>query len=376
MNLRANIIILLCLAVCLTSLAQKSQKNQLRDSVALDNVTVAGKSKVQQLREGALSVNAIDVKSVVGSVHSLSGLIDRTSGVKIREDGGMGSDFELSINGMSGSAVRYFMDGVPLEARGSGVTLANLPVSLVDHVEIYKGVVPTWLSSDVLGGAVNIVTNRKKSNYLDASYGVGSFHTHQGDISGQYAFKNGLTIRPSLGISYSKNDYLMKEAKVFDEQAGLYLPKERRRFHDDYLSLLGQVEVGVSDRWWADDCYVTVTYSKTDKELQTNQVQDQVIGMAERNSSAWSIGARYRKTDFLAKNLDASLSLSHTWDHSITTDTAHRKYDWDGNWKTSARNELNGRAFSRRHYKRPLTLIRADLNYRLSDQHLLNLTIK
>ena len=363
---------LLCLAA--NGQAQELRKSHLKDSVALHDVTVTGKSKTQKLREGALAVNAIDVRSVAGSVHSLNGLIDRTTGVKIREDGGIGSDFELSINGMSGSSVRYFMDGVPLDVKGSGVTLANLPVSMVDHVEIYKGVVPTWLGSDVLGGAVNIVTHRKKSDYLDVSYGVGSFHTHQGDLSGQYVFKNGLTVRPSLGVSYSKNDYMMKAVEVWDEAAGRYLPKERRRFHDGYLSLLGQLEVGFSDKWWADDCFVSLSYNKVDNELQTSQVQNHVIGKADRQSHSWSVGLHYRKSDFLLKKLSASLSLSHTWDHAVTTDTAQRKYDWNGNWIKSSRNELNGRAFTRRHFKRPLTLLRADLNYSLSEQHLLNLS--
>ena len=374
--MRRQLTLVVCVLLCLAVSAQtrKQRKSHMRDSVALENVTVTGKSKTQKLREGALSVNAIDVQSVAASVHSLSGLIDRTTGVKIREDGGVGSDFELSINGMSGSSVRYFMDGVPLDTKGSGVTLANLPVSMVDHVEIYKGVVPTWLSSDVLGGAVNIVTRRKKTDYLDVSYGVGSFHTHQGDLSGQHVFKNGLTVRPSLGVSYSKNDYMMKDVEVWDEEAGRYLPKERRRFHDDYFSLLGQLEVGFSDKWWADDCYVTLTYNKVNKDIQTNQVQNHVIGMADRRSNSWSVGLRYQKKDFLLKNLGVNLTLSHTWDHSVATDTAQRKYDWNGDWIKSSRNELNGRAFMLRHYKRPLTLVRADFNYRLSDQHLLNLS--
>lgn len=367
-------LMLVCWLMAGMEVCAQRRKTQMRDSVALQEVTVTGKSKTQRLREGALAVNAIDVRPVVGSVHSLNGLIDRTTGVKIREDGGVGSDFELSINGMSGSSVRYFMDGVPLESKGSGVTLANLPVSMVEHVEIYKGVVPTWLSSDVLGGAVNIVTQRKKTNYLDASYGVGSFHTHQADLSGQYVFKNGLIVHPSLGVNYSKNDYLMKDVEVWDEEAGRYLPKERRRFHDGYFSLLGQVEAGVSDKWWADDCFVTFSYSLAEKELQTNQVQNHVIGMAERQSHAWSVGMRYQKTDFLIRKLNANLSLSHTWDHALATDTTHRKYDWNGDWIKSQRNELNGRAFSLRHNKRPLTLVRADLNYSLSEQHLVNLS--
>ena len=169
-----------------TGVRRQGSGDRMKDSVMLDNVTVTGKSKTQRLREGALSVNAIDVRSFVSSISSLSGLVDRTAGVKLREEGGVGSDFDLSINGMSGNSVRYFLDGVPLDTKGSGVTLTNLPVNLIDHIEIYKGVVPTWLSSDALGGAVNIVTNRKKVNYLDASYGFGSYHTHRADANGQW----------------------------------------------------------------------------------------------------------------------------------------------------------------------------------------------
>ena len=358
----------------LPAVAQQSRKSrsQMKDSVMLENVVVLGKSKTQQLREGAYSVNAIDVRSIISSLNSLNSIVDRTAGVKVREDGGVGSDFDLSINGMSGNSVRYFIDGVPLDTKGSGVTLANLPVNLIDHIEIFKGVVPTWLSSDALGGAVNIVTNRKHANYLDASYGFGSYHTHRGELNAQYSLKNGLVIRPSFGINYSKNNYMMKAVEVWDEDAGRYLPKKRRRFHDDYFSLLGQLEVGVNDKWWADDCFITLSYNKVNKDLQTNQVQNHVIGMADRQNSAWSIGVRYQKNDFLIKKLSANMALSHSWDHSIATDTAHRKYDWNGDWIRSERNEINGRAFSLRHVKRPLTVLRTDLNYRFSEQHLLN----
>ena len=364
----------LWLMVTAVSFAQKSRKNTLRDSVTLDNITVFGKSKTQQLREGALAVNAIDVRSMISSISNLNSLIDHTAGVKIREEGGMGSDFDLSINGLSGNAVRYFIDGVPLDTKGSGVTLANLPISMIDHVEIYKGVVPTWLSSDALGGAINVVTNRKKTNYLDASYGVGSFHTHKADLNAQYIFRNGLTIRPTLGINYSKNDYTMKGVELWDETVRKYLPQDRKRFHDGYLSLLGQLEVGFTDKWWADEFFVSASYQQTDKELQTGQVQTRVIGMADKQSKAWSVGARYQKREFLLKGLNANFSFSHTWDHSIATDTAHRQYDWNGDYIVSGYNELNGRNFKRRHIKRPITMVRAELNYQFSNEHMLNLS--
>ena len=374
--MRKLFLLFFVLSMLVTAQAQerRQRKSEMRDSVTLENVTVTGKSKTQRLREGALSVNAIDVRSLAASINSLNALVDRTAGVKIREEGGVGSDFDLSINGMSGNSVRYFIDGVPLDTKGTGVTLANLPISVIDHVDIYKGVVPTWLNSDVLGGAVNIVTNRRRKNYLDVSYGLGSYHTHKADVNGQYVLQNGLTLRPTLGVNYSKNDYVMKDVEVWDENVRKYVAQDRRRFHDDYFSLFGQLEVGVTDKSWADEFFVHLSYNKVNKDLQTGQVQTRVIGMADRSSSAWSIGARYQKREFLLKKLSASLSFSHTWDHSITTDTARRQYDWNGDYIKSSRNEINGRAFSQRHFKRPMTNVKADLKYAFNEHHLLNLS--
>lgn len=343
------------------------------ESVALNDVEVYGKSKSQQLREGTFAVSALDVKPVVNSLSNLNELVNRASGIKVRQEGGVGSDYDLSINGMSGNSVRYFIDGVPLETKGSEVSLANLPVNIIDHIEMYKGVVPAYLWADALGGAINIVTKKEKKNYLDMSYGIGSFHTHKADLNAQFVFpKSGIIVRPTVGVNYSKNDYMMKGVEVWDESLRKYVPSNRKRFHDDYFSLLAQVEVGVTGKPWADDFFVTASYSKVDKELQTGSVQTKVYGMAERNGSAYNVSARYRKKDFLLKGLQMHSFLSHTWDYSLTVDTAYRVYDWNGDYIESSRNEITGRERSLRHYKRPTTMFRSNWDYRIGPQHALN----
>lgn len=343
------------------------------NAVGLKDVEVYAKSKSQKLRESSFAVNALDVKPIVNSLNNLNELVNRASGIKVRHEGGVGSDFDLSINGMSGNSVRYFIDGVPLETKGSEVSLANLPVNIIDHIEMYKGVVPSYLGSDALGGAINIVTKKEKKNYLDVSYGIGSFHTHKADMNAQIVFpKSGIIVRPTVGVNYSKNDYMMKGVEVWDESVRKYVPSNRKRFHDDYFSLLAQVEVGVTGKPWADDFFVTASYSKVNKELQTGSIQTKVYGMAERNGDAYNVSAQYRKKDFILKGLQMQSILSHTWDHSLTVDTAYRVYDWNGDYIESSRNEITGRERSLRHYKRPTTMFRSNWDYRINQHHSVN----
>lgn len=344
------------------------------ETVGLKDVEVYAKSKSQKLRESSFAVNALDVKPIVNSLNNLNELVNRASGIKVRQEGGVGSDFDLSINGMSGNSVRYFIDGVPLETKGSEVSLANLPVNIIDHIEMYKGVVPPYLGADALGGAINIVTKKEKKNYLDVSYGIGSFHTHKVDMNAQIVFpKSGLIVRPTVGVNYSKNDYMMKGVEVWDESVRKYVPSDRKRFHDDYFSLLTQVEVGVTGKTWADDFFVTASYSKVNKELQTGSVQTKVYGMAERQGDAYNISAQYRKKNFILKGLQMHSILSHTWDHSLTVDTAYRVYDWNGDYIESSRNEITGREKSLRHYKCPTTMFRSNWDYRINQHHSINL---
>ncbi|MDR1755477.1 MAG: TonB-dependent receptor [Culturomica sp.] len=355
--------------------ADRKQDFVLKESSEnLEEVIVYGKGRTQQIREKALAVNVLQIGGTLQNTSAnLNSIIGRTTSVRIREEGGAGSDFNLSINGLSGNSVRYFMDGMPLSSLGSEVSLAHIPTNIIEHVEIYKGVVPAHLGADALGGAINIITKKNQRNYLDVSYGAGSFDTHKADLNAQLTEpRTGLIIRPTISVNYSKNDYTMKGVEVWDEESRKYIPVNRKRFHDDYCFLFGQIEVGFAHKSWADALFISGSYSKINKELQLGSVQNKVYGMAEKESNAWNLSVRYQKRNFIIKELLLNASLSHTWDHSLTIDTAFRKYDWNGNYITSPRNEITGRARSMRHYKRPATIARANLEYRLNASHSFN----
>jgi outer membrane cobalamin receptor len=342
--------------------------------VELQTVSVFGKTRSQQLHESSFTVNAIEMRQLTSSLSNLNTALDRSSGIKIRENGGLGSDFDLSINGLSGNSIRYFIDGVPLSSIGNGASLANLPVNIVERIEVYKGVVPADLGSDALGGAINLITKKETRNYLDASYGIGSFGTHKADFSAQYMNpRTGMFIQPSVGINYSKNNYEMRGVEIWNSATSEFEKVNLKRFHDDYFSVLTQLKMGITNKNWTDQFSVSASWFSSDNDIQTGSVQSRVYGMAKQKNESYNISGQYQKKNFLIRNLSANFSLSHTWDNLMVIDTVYRKYRWDGSYTVSYRNEITGRGKSIRHIERPLTIGRVNFNYSFNQNHSLNI---
>lgn len=40
--------------------------------------------------------------------------MEKGIGVRIRRSGGIGSDYNLTLNGMGGNSIRYYVDGIPI----------------------------------------------------------------------------------------------------------------------------------------------------------------------------------------------------------------------------------------------------------------------
>lgn len=337
----------------------------------LKEVQVFGKNETQEIKEQAFTVNAIETKRFANTTADLNQVLNRTAGVKVREEGGMGSDFNFSINGLSGKAVKFFLDGVPLELMGSAMSLNNIPVNLAERLEVYKGVVPVSLGSDALGGAVNIVTNQNINNYLDASYSIGSFNTHRLALNGQYSTAKGLIIKASAFANYSDNNYLMRGMEIWDEEQYKYVNKNFKRFHDQYKSAMGQVELGVLNKKWADFLFVGFSHSGTDQDIQTGTRQDVVYGAVTKNGHAYNSSLRYKKNNLFVKGLNVNVFASRSVDNYVVTDTSSFKYYWDGSRIKTSLAEISG-SKTITNINRPRTFARVNLGYQLSNKHSFN----
>lgn len=294
----------------------------------MNEVNVLGKTQVKKAKEQAFSLSVIDTKQLYNTSADLNQVMNRTSGVRIREDGGVGSNFNFSLNGFSGKQVKFFLDGIPIDNLGSSLTLNNFPVNMAERIEVYKGVTPINLGGDALGGAVNIVT-RSNPNYIDASYGFGSFNTHRPSFNAAYTnAKTGFTVRTNMFYNYSDNDYKV-DVQPIDLVTGQKGPYQRvKRFHDKYESGTAQVEVGVTGKKYADKLLFGVIASGNEKDIQTGVTMEQVFGARTTRSSSVIPTVKYKKTDLFIKGLDLSIYGAYNMSQNRFIDTTRLKYNW------------------------------------------------
>ncbi|MGE8552529.1 MAG: TonB-dependent receptor [Chryseobacterium jejuense] len=338
------------------------------DQSVVKEVIVHGKGKVKALQDGAFTVNAIDVAKLANTTADLNQVLNRTTGIKVRQQGGVGSDYNFSINGMSGKAVKFFIDGVPLEMLGKGVDLSTLPVNMADRVEIYKGVVPIHLSTDAMGGAVNIITPGSSKNYLDTGISVGSFNTQRINLNGQFKDdKTGIILRINSFYNHSDNNYLMKDMKIWNPAKNEYEPRNLKRFNDRYQSVFGMAELGIENKSWADSFFIGASQSVFDKQIQTGSNQDVVYGGVKQTGEAHNYFMKYKKASLFNDHLDLNVYAGFSRSVQKATDTLMRKYSWDGTFEPSATSEKGGRSIIMQHEDRLYSQIGA--TYRIVDHH-------
>ncbi|MCC8144572.1 MAG: carboxypeptidase-like regulatory domain-containing protein [Tannerellaceae bacterium] len=304
-----------------------------QDKIELGEVEVVAKSLVQQVNETAYNVVAVDAKALHNSTLELAHVLDRVSGIKIKETGGVGSDMQLMMDGFSGKHIKIFVDGVPQEGVGSSFGLNNIPINYAERIEVYKGVVPVGFGTDAIGGVINIITKKNQNKwFLDASYSYGSFNTHKSYVNFGQTFKNGLTYEINTFQNYSDNSYYV-DTPVKDFETGA-IDKSQvehvKRFHDTYHNEAIIGKVGLVDKIWADRLMFGITYSKMHKDIQTGVRQEVVFGGKYRTGYSVMPSLEYRKRNLLAQGLDVTLTANYNKNITENIDTSNYEFNWRG----------------------------------------------
>jgi outer membrane receptor protein involved in Fe transport len=353
-------------------------------SQQLQEVTVEEVTVKRKMEEQGFAVNVIETKNVEYQSIQANELLDRSAGVRIRQNGGLGSQVQYNINGLTGNSIRIFIDGIPISSYGPSFSLNSIPNSMIERIEVFKGVIPAQLSDDALGGAINVVLKKSMRNSLTASYSFGSFNTHQANVNGAYRNdKNGFTARGSIFYNYSDNSYDVWGEKVYitNPKTGKVERVRAKRFHDNYNSWGGKAEVGFTNVKWADQLLLGVVFSDMQRDVQHGATMEIVYGNRYTTQSTQLVSLNYAKKNFLVDGLDVSVFGSFSHLNRAVFDTVPYIYNWfgdridangDGKWDKWISGAEGSSPSLQTSLEQNLTS-RINVGYALSENHRLNL---
>jgi vitamin B12 transporter len=253
-------------------------------------IEVRGASEADRLRGSARAVTVVDLEEASQRSADLGEVLSRAQGVQVRRSGGLGSATRFSLNGLYDDQIRFFLDGVPLEYAGWTTGVANVPVDIVDRVDVHRGVVPIALGADALGGAVDLVTDPRWTDRAAASYQAGSFGTHRATLFARARHdRTGFAAGLSLAGDRAANDYPI-DVEIPD-RTGHLEPATVRRFHDGYRAGGLSVEGGLIQRGPIERALVRLHASTYDKDLQHNAVMTVPYGEVEYGGDTYGATA-------------------------------------------------------------------------------------
>lgn len=333
------------------------------DDKMLQEVNVMGKSETQQAREQTVRAVVVDTRAVSTQATTLTDLMNRSTGVRIRQNGGLGSRPEISINGFQGKAIKYFKDGIPLDYMGDGYNIASLPLEALERIEVYKGVLPVSLGADALGGAVNLVTAKRRGSQMHAFYEIGSFNTHRLGVTAARESKDQKwSYGTELFFNHSDNDYQALVGVRNTSTANLEYMR-MRMFHNAFQNYYGEAYVTMQNRNWADELRLSLTAFALEREQQHPALMTDPYGAVLGKQSTVVPSLRYKKKLWNDKvTIDQFVSYNNLQTRRI--DTLMGRYDWYGNFTPKGtRGESRLASLSKVHEKQ--IVLRTNIGYQI-----------
>lgn len=297
-----------------------AQEEDVEMSEDLEAFTVVGHDEIREMREATMPISVISLTQLEGTATNINDALARTTGITVRNTGGVGSASRISVRGLEGKRMGIYIDEAAIGQLSDYMSLNDVPTDMIERIEIYKGIVPYRFGGSALGGAVNVVTKEYPPVYLDASYEIASFNTHK--LNSAFKRNNKKTgLQFGLGgvLTYSDNSYEMELPNLDNRVV--------KRDHDRFKKAM----VGGSlkaTKWYFDEAKLELIYTATNAQIQGI---DYDIREAYTHGQA-GIGAITLKRDnFLFDGLDFDFSACYSYGQNGLYDAAKYRYDWDGN---------------------------------------------
>ncbi|MFB2118690.1 TonB-dependent receptor [Parapedobacter sp. 2B3] len=360
------------------------------ESTRLEEASVVRNTEKRTMEVSGFAVAVVETKEASLRNLTTNELLDRTVGVRVRQNGGIGSQVEYNLNGLSGSAVGLFLDGIEISTYGSSFNLNNIPPAMIERIEIYKGVLPSHLTGDYVGGAINVVLKKDASqNNITVATSYGSFNTFQSDIGATFRDKkSGFSARGSGFYTYTDNSFTTwgRSTTYVNHLQQITRPYRAKRFNDAYKSIGGRIEAGFTDVKWADQFFLGYNISDTYNEIPhgTTMAVPYVGRFSEFQAHVLSLN--YNKRDLFIDGLALNVNAVRSYRSTYLQDTVGLAYNWDGTvreviefdervpLRTTGGGQQGEKTISQ--IDRKITNIRSNLGYTVKEGHRISLNHK
>ncbi len=145
--------------------------------IALDSLIVTATRTRQSAGDTLAQVAVITRDDIeAAGTATLAELLQRKAGVEIRSTGGPGQPAGVFIRGASSSQILLLVDGLRVGSVTAGSpAFENIPLELIERIEVVKGPLSGLYGSDAIGGVVQIFTRSDGRARLSADVGAGSY---------------------------------------------------------------------------------------------------------------------------------------------------------------------------------------------------------
>jgi vitamin B12 transporter len=147
------------------------------DATDLGQVVVTGTRTAITADQSLAAVEVIDRAQIERSqAHSLQELLRGRAGIALAHQGGRGKVSTLFLRGTESDHTLFLIDGVRVGSATSGLTaLQDLPLELIERIEIVRGPRSSLYGSEAIGGVIQVFTRgARQGTHVRAYLGAGS----------------------------------------------------------------------------------------------------------------------------------------------------------------------------------------------------------
>jgi vitamin B12 transporter len=176
------------------------------EQINLDDVVITASRIEEPLNATLHDVSVINREQIDrAGQSSLIEILQMQPGIEITSNGGAGKTSGIFMRGTNANHVLVLIDGVRLSSATAGTTtFENLPIALIDKIEILRGPAASLYGQDAIGGVIQIFTKKGSGEpQFYAGLGYGSYDTKTAE-AGIHGAINDTSF--ALGISSLKTD--------------------------------------------------------------------------------------------------------------------------------------------------------------------------